>query len=594
MATSGSFRTSAYDSRCLEFSWSRKSYSIENNTTTISWTLYARGTGQYRQYNAGNFRVKIDGVQVYYSEPRITTTDGLYIAGGEYTFTHNNDGSKSFTAYVEAGIYTYAVNCSGSKSFTLDSIPRKATLTTVPTELNDMDDIVVRFSNPLGNSVSSLKIYISLANSKSNSVVSRTITNKTANSYIITLTESEKMAFYNNMPTTTWRDVYVILETVVGSTAYEDSVKREFFLVGHQPTATITIRDNNPDTVALTGNSERFVKGQSTAAFTITGTARKGASITNYYVNGYEVNATDSILGIESNSITYAVEDSRGSRYENTVPLNMIDYFDVSCGQRVDIKLENETIAIITVSLSGDYFNGSFGNVSNELWLEVRYRETNGQWSNWIPLTEAYTPTYSGTTYKLTAPIPYNFDYSKAYIIESRARDKLSVGYSAPYTARITPVFDWSENDFNFNVPVSIMGKTPMMNGDVADFIVEQGTKTTGSGNSQANWVYRKWNSGVAECWCRKHVSTAVNTTWGNLFVSGALSYTNISWGVSFVDIPVANITIAPNASGAFLIAGGSTSLTATNTGGYEIARGSALASAGNFYINYYGIGRWK
>ena len=98
----------------------------------------------------------------------------------------------------------------------------------------------------------------------------------------------------------------------------------------------------------------------------------------------------------------------------------------------------------------------------------------------------------------------------------------------------------------------------------------------------------------MAECWCRKHVSTAVNTAWGNLFVSGALSYTNITWGVNFVDIPVANITIAPNSSGAFLIAGGSTSLTATNTGGYEIARGSALSSAGNFYINYYGVGKWK
>lgn len=576
MATSGSFRTSAYDSRCLEFAWSRKSYSFENNTTTISWTLYARGTGQYRQYNAGNFRVKIDGVQVYYSESRITTTDGLYIAGGEYTFTHNNDGSKSFTAYVEAGIYTYAVNCSGSGTFTLDSIPRKATLTTVPAELNDMDDIVIGFSNPLGNSVSSLKIYISLANSKSNSIVSRTITNKTTNSYIITLTESEKMAFYNNMPTTTWRDVYVILETVVGSTAYEDSVKRDFFLVGHHPTATITIRDNNPDTTKLTGNSERFIKGQSTAAFTITGTARKGATITKYFIDGNEVNATDSILNISTDNITYAVEDSRGLRYENTVSLTMIDYVDVTCGQKVDIKLESETIATITVSLSGDYFNGSFGNVSNELWLEVRHRETNGQWSNWIPLTEAYTPTYSGTTYKLTAPIPYNFDYSKAYTIESRARDKLSVGESPLYTARLTPVFDWGENDFNFNVPISFNGQ------EMKDFIVERGTSGI--------WTYRKWNSGIAECWGTiAPASHSITTAWGAIYTKDN-AIARQSYPFQFVADPVVSMTLHNPTGNCWAFTG--TPGGVSQTPAFGLARGtSGTATVG---ARIMAIGRWK
>lgn len=123
MASSGSFNTTAYEGRYLKFSWAETSQSTANNTTTISWSLKGAG-GNSTWYNSGNFKVVINGETVYSSATRIKLSNGTTVASGTYTFKHNADGTKSFSASAEAGIYTVAVNCIGSGSFTLDTIPR--------------------------------------------------------------------------------------------------------------------------------------------------------------------------------------------------------------------------------------------------------------------------------------------------------------------------------------------------------------------------------------------------------------------------------------------------------------------------------------
>lgn len=127
MASSGSFNTGNYQGRYLKFSWSVSSQSIANNKTTIKWSLTGAGNAVSSWYKAGNFKVTIDGNQVYYSSTRINLYNGTTVASGTYTFSHNNNGDKSFSAYAEAGIYSVAVNVSGSGSWSLPKIPRYAT-----------------------------------------------------------------------------------------------------------------------------------------------------------------------------------------------------------------------------------------------------------------------------------------------------------------------------------------------------------------------------------------------------------------------------------------------------------------------------------
>ena len=128
MASSGSFNTSAYNNRYLTLSWETTSQSIDNNTSTIKWTLKGAGSAS-GYYISGNFKVVINGATVYSSSTRIELWNGTTVASGTTTISHNADGTKSFTASAEAGIYYVAVNCTGSGSFTLDTIPRATTPT---------------------------------------------------------------------------------------------------------------------------------------------------------------------------------------------------------------------------------------------------------------------------------------------------------------------------------------------------------------------------------------------------------------------------------------------------------------------------------
>lgn len=132
MASNGSFNTSAYDTRSLKFSWTVKTRSIENNTTTISWTLEGGGSPE-RFYYARNIKLTIDGEEVFSyggdATHYIELHYGTVVASGTHTFKHDTEGNRKFTVYAEGAIYLWTVNCTGSATFTLDAIPRASTLT---------------------------------------------------------------------------------------------------------------------------------------------------------------------------------------------------------------------------------------------------------------------------------------------------------------------------------------------------------------------------------------------------------------------------------------------------------------------------------
>lgn len=128
MATSGSFTTGSVEGRSLTFSWTKKSYSIANNTSTIEWSL--KGSGSFDGYvNVKNVTLVVNGTTVFNNT---STTykcyNGTVIASGTSTISHNADGTKSFSASASAGIYYYTTYQKGSGTWALDTIPRYATV----------------------------------------------------------------------------------------------------------------------------------------------------------------------------------------------------------------------------------------------------------------------------------------------------------------------------------------------------------------------------------------------------------------------------------------------------------------------------------
>jgi hypothetical protein len=114
-----------------------------------------------------------------------------------------------------------------------------------------------------------------------------------------------------------------------------------------------------------------------------------------------------------------------------------------------------DTAGNMAVMVTGNYFNGSFGAKSNSLSVYYRYKTVGGSYSSWT----AMTVTKSGNTYSATVNIT-GLDYKTAYVFQAYAKDELATFYSAEKTVKATPVFDWGESDFKFNVPVTMAGYT--------------------------------------------------------------------------------------------------------------------------------------
>ncbi|MCP1638618.1 hypothetical protein J2T50_000311 [Streptococcus gallinaceus] len=151
MANNGSFNTNAYESRSLVFEWNVASQSIDRNQTTINWSVKGAGGNPTIWYMSGNFKVVIDGSTVFSSATRIQLQTGTKVASGTYTFNHNNDGSRSFSASCEAGIYYFAVNSRGSGSWSLPTIARATQPTTNKTTYAFGENIVINLPRASSN-----------------------------------------------------------------------------------------------------------------------------------------------------------------------------------------------------------------------------------------------------------------------------------------------------------------------------------------------------------------------------------------------------------------------------------------------------------
>lgn len=81
------------------------------------------------------------------------------------------------------------------------------------------------------------------------------------------------------------------------------------------------------------------------------------------------------------------------------------------------------------------------------------------------------------------------------------------------------------------------------------------------------------------------------------MYTSGSISGSNISFPSNlFVDTPVVNASLLVRSAGGILMApesAGDNTASITQTGVYEIARGTSLSNAA-YTINYNVKGRWK
>jgi hypothetical protein len=122
--------------------------------------------------------------------------------------------------------------------------------------------------------------------------------------------------------------------------------------------------------------------------------------------------------------------------------------------------------------------------------------------------------------------------------------------------------------------------------GNTKAYIVEQG--------SSGIWTYRKWDSGIAECWCTYTHETAASKSWGSMYYSDSLT-PRINYPFTFTDRPIENVTFKGETSAGWLYTegGGFSINSTTQSGQYGICRPTSIGSS-KLVFDYYVIGKWK
>lgn len=437
--------------------WSSVSNGTDANTSTVTASIQARKTSNTTIDTYGYWygSLTIGGTTKSYSVDASVGSAG-WVTLHSFTVTISHDASGEGSCYIygkitgPSGTTLAGYSVSGSNTVDLDTIARQAVLTSA-TDFFDTENPVITYTNPLGAAVPSLQAGISLTGTSTCEIAYRNV-DKTAGRDTLELTEAERDILRAAITGKNTRTVWIYLRTRIGETYYYSPSSVLFTIADPNPVLSPTIRDTNQATVDLTGDSSKLIKYFSNAAVTIGAEAVKKASIESQKVTcgSKTLTANGTIAAVESNNFVFTATDSRGNTTTVTEKPAMVDYIKLTCSQEnTQLNVNGE----ITIKVKGVCFGGSFGARSNAITVTVQYKESNGAYGNPV----AMSVTQNAGNYEATAKIT-GLNTEKTYVFKATATDLLSGASSAERVVKFSPVFDWGENDFNFNVPVTMQG----------------------------------------------------------------------------------------------------------------------------------------
>ena len=322
MAKSGSITTNESHGRSVKLSWSLSSQSVENNQSTLSWSITGAGSAS-GWVMTGGFKAVINGTTVYSTstDTRIQLYNGTSVASGTTKITHNADGTKSFSLSIEAGVYTYAVSVTASGTHTLDTIPRASTVSATNANMGSASTITITrasssFTHTLTYSFGST----------TGTIVSKTTSTSVSWTPALTLA--------NQIPNAVSGTCTITCDTYNGSTkiGFKTCTLTLTVPTSVKPTMTsVTATRVDGDVPAAWAI---YVQNKSKATVKINGAAGAyGSTISSYSISGggYSSTASSFTTGFltSSGTITFTakVTDSRGRVSDaKTVRISVIAY----------------------------------------------------------------------------------------------------------------------------------------------------------------------------------------------------------------------------------------------------------------------------
>ena len=567
MATTISLTSQSYEGRYLRLDCTQ-TIDIAANKSQIAWTLSSIG-GIEVYYATGATTVTIGGTVVYYCGRMAWNSYKFPAAKGSVSGTidiyHDDNGSKTIDVAMSTAIYYSAVQ-GVQKSWTLDTIPRASqpSCITYPQTTEHVGTLGGSFHIHMNSADGSFRHALYYwRNNKWNLIAT-----EVENNYLWTT----PVDLANDVPNSMEYAGQIAVDTYSGSK-----------FIG---TKTVNFKADVPaynitGTVSVTGNNlyqGLYVEGKSSATITVAPKSAYSATIKSITstVDGKSYSGspfTTSVFSKGTKSVKSVIVDSRGKTATIwSSEFNVVEYSLPWITSFTVERQENGTTVIAKLQ-------GGVSSIGNKN-------------------TKSFEVTLNGVTKSITA---------SGYTVDGTATfTNVSTDDSFEVTAKISDYYtSVSKNatiptvavtlDFHHSGKGIAMGKVAQeenlldlawdlkIKGNLlADFVVEQG--------SSGIWIYRKWNSGIAECWGVSDVITQTTSTDWNIMTSN-IGTPAVSYPFEFKNPPVVSPSVHIHDMNFWLVTMSAGTTTKTPT--YQIARGKS-ASTVNFKMGYYVFGQWK
>lgn len=578
---------SNYGIRCVCSSTSNGSVANSSNVTVTLQMRRAVDTGYEGQWSTDGTatgRIIINGSDSGTSSVYFDTRNTLeWLTLKTYTvnnIAHNADGSKSITvtAYFEPNATSSLYGGYVSGTFVLDTIPRATTPTLSATSVTMGNSVTITI-NPASSGFKHKVRYSfgSLSGQTSGLSVGAdfTDTGNTTVTFTPPTSLGSQIPNANSGTCTIYCYTYNSSGTQIGNTTSKTITLN---VPSYTPTGSISITGNN-----LRGTA--YVQGKSTVTGNITFSTSYGATIKSVVstVDGKEYTSspfTSSVLSAGSKSVSVVITDSRNKTKTFTSSTFTVYEYANPYITTFEVERQSDGTTVIATLIGGvssinsqntKAFNVTLNGVTNTI-TSTDYTVngtttfTNVPTDNTLTATATITDYYGSVSKNVTLPtVAVTLDFladGKGIAMGKVAEttDTLEVAWKtklnkaaeikddalAALTLKRNHTYDGAaikfQNDTDVLGFIGMHGNAvdrPLCRwtsdastsyiildtGNIGDYVVEQGTS--------GNWTYRKWNSGIAECWAYiTFVPTVLSGGWNIVDVTLPFDFASTAYRV--------------------------------------------------------------
>lgn len=489
-----------------------KGMSLTNQTVTCDYRLYYSGDARNIQ-TVRDLRVSLNGTNIYTASEPITVTSGqqVLIKEGEINLrnyhvespleiTASGSGTVASTGLAlnfqasDSVYYPSGSSANGySRNFTFPAIPEEPFFTVA--DFNKVLDVPAAYAWEI-NKIRKFRLIVPYVPTGAKKIVlyfpvRECIDGSVTESVWEYIINNPKEGYYDGEVAFSVDDIKAVNAAIIdynernNANAFILPTSSVVAFVGDDgvydvksyaginlypattsPTISGSVKDVRQSTIALTGDENILVRYASYAKATIDEVyANGGSTIKETYI----MHGTESVKDVTSytfetvsdGTFKFRATDAKNASSTVTVTMPIVNYVIPSSVIKGSIISGNGEMPL---KVYGAYFDNTFGAKDNEIKLYYRYKEQHAEeYGEWIELTEINLD--SGNNAYEAQAIVTGLNYEKTYTFQARVVDVLYTVYSSEYVAVSLPIFDWSADDFNFNVPVNING-TLTVNGE--------------------------------------------------------------------------------------------------------------------------------